>query len=545
MAEPAPRPLSWWGWGYADAALGAGERARLAQTLVGVLGVEPPEEREPARLEDLTLPAPRVSAPALLASICDASDAARVTHALGRSFIDVVHGFRGEIAHPPDLVARPGDEAGVAAVLDWCTAEGVAVIPRGGGTSVVGGVEPDVGAGYRGSVSLDLRSLDRLVTVDPVSRAALVEAGTLGPALEAGLRPLNLTLRHFPQSFEMSSVGGWVATRAGGHYATVLTHIDDLVESVRALTPAGVWESRRLPASGAGPSPDRMLAGSEGALGVITRVWLRLQDRPRWRASAGIRFATFEAALEAARGLAQSGLSPAGARVLDPGEALLSGTGDGSTALLVLGLESADHPVEEAARRALEICRDAGGEAPGGLRLRDTQGGERPSGDDAVAGWRGAFLRMPYARDAMVRLGMVSETFETAVTWDRAAALCDSIRLAIRAVPAMRGGVVTTRVTHLYADGCAPYFTVVAPSRHGSQVEQWREIKAAASEAILDGGGTITHHHAVGRDHRPWYDRQRPEPFAAALRAAKRAVDPAWVLNPGVLVDPEAKRGDP
>lgn len=536
--DAGTRRRSWWGWGYEDGAVDATGRAELARTLVTVLGLAPPDDREPAEIASLELAPPRVAPPAALAACCDRSAEARARHSLGRSFADVVHGFRGELANVPDLVASPAAEADVAALLEWAGDHGVAVIPRGGGTSVVGGVEPQVGDGYRGSVSLDLSHLDQVITVDPESRAARVEAGILGPALEARLRPHGLTLRHFPQSFEMSSAGGWVATRAGGHFATLLTHIDDLVESIRALTPRGVWESRRLPGSGAGPSPDRLLLGSEGTLGVITSVWLRLQARPRWRAAAAVEFGSTGEALTAARGLAQSGLHPANARVLDPAEALLGGTGDGTRALLVLGLESADHPVEEAAWRALEICADAGGRARQGLSLRDAAVGEgAPGGPDAVSSWRGAFLRMPYMRDALVRLGMVSETFETAITWDRLDALLAAVGEAVRTAPAFAGGVLTMRVTHLYPDGCAPYFTVIAPSRHGSQVAQWHEIKAAAAEAILAAGGTITHHHAVGRDHRPWYDRERPDPFALALRAAKQAVDPAWILNPGVLID--------
>ena len=245
--------------------------------------------RPPARLEDLSLPTPRVTPPPSLAGICSVDLADRAGHAYGKSFRDIVRAHRGQLDHPPDVVAFPRDERDVVDLLDWCTGAGVAAIPYGGGSSVVGGVEPAVGPGYRGAVTIDLGRLDRVLEIDRTSRAARIQAGVLGPALEDQLRPHGLTLRHFPQSFEVSSLGGWLATRSGGHYATVYTHIDDLVESMRVVTPAGTSESFRLPGSGAGPSPDRLWLGSEGTLGIITEAWMRLQDRPRFKASAGVR----------------------------------------------------------------------------------------------------------------------------------------------------------------------------------------------------------------------------------------------------------------
>lgn len=417
-------------------------------------------------------------------------------------------------------------------VLEWCSSERVAAIPFGGGTSVVGGVTPQVAGPYNGVVSIDLGALDKVLEVDEVSRAACIQAGALGPAVEAQLGEHGLTLRHFPQSFEFSSLGGWIATRAAGHFATLWTHIEDFVESARAITPTGAWESRRLPGSGAGVSPDRMLAGSEGALGVITQAWVRVQPRPSHRSSAGVRFASFLAGAECVRVISQSGLHPSNCRLLDAGEAALTMAGDGSHALLVLGFESTDHPVEEAMSRALALCAAHGGAVSDS---RDQSNG------DAVSAWRGAFLGAPYVRDTLVALGVLVETFETAITWERFPAFHERVTAATQeSVREACGseGKVFCRLTHVYPDGPAPYFTVLAPARRGEEVEQWGAIKRAASEAILAEGATITHHHAVGRDHRPWYDRQRPDPFAAALRGAKSAVDPAGIMNPGVLIDP-------
>jgi alkyldihydroxyacetonephosphate synthase len=405
---------------------------------------------------------------------------------------------------------------------------------------VVGGVEMPAGDAYRGSVSIDLAQLDRVLEIDRTSRAARIAAGVLGPALEDQLRPHGLTLRHFPQSFEFSSLGGWIATRSGGHFATLYTHIDDFVEALRVVTPTGVIETRRLPGSGAGPSPDRLFIGSEGVLGVITEAWMRLQDRPTRRASASVRFRGADAFLRGARAvraLAQSGLHPTNCRLLDPVEAATSGAGGGEDAVLIVGFESADHDLEAWIARALELCGDAGGELPpdAGRTRRDAGA----SHEGAAGAWRQAFLAAPYLRDLLARLSCVSETFETAVTWDRFEAFHAGVSAAARdAVGRVcGGGSVACRFTHVYPDGPAPYYSILAPGRRGGELEQWDEIKAAVMAAVVEHGGTVTHHHAVGRDHRPGYDRERPPLFAAALSAAKRALDPAGVLNPGVLVD--------
>jgi alkyldihydroxyacetonephosphate synthase len=514
-----------WGWGYADEEPSADD-VRAAMPLVErQLGFAPQEPEDAVALEQAALRDPRALPEPPAGVPWDVSDHARATHAWGKSYLDVVRAFRGRFDHAPDAVARPRDEADVAAVLEWATEDGVVVVPYGGGTSVVGGVTPAVDGP---AISLDLGALDRVLEVERVSRSARVQAGVLGPDLERQLGEHDLTLRHFPQSFELSTLGGWIATRAGGHFATGPTHIDDLVESVRAVTPSGVWESRRLPGSGAGPSPDRALLGSEGILAVITEAWVRVRPRPEHRASRGVRFPSFALGAEAVRALAQSGLQPANCRLIDPAEAALTSAGDGKRALLVLGFESSDAPVEAELARGLELCAECGGEwdEPAGART------------GAVGAWRDAFLRAPYLRDVLVALGVLSETFETAVTWDRFAELHTAVIDAARAALDDERATVTCRITHAYPDGPAPYFTVLAAARRGDEEAQWWTVKRAVSEAILATGGTITHHHAVGRDHRAWYDRQRPEPFAAALRAAKAAVDPAGVLNPGVLIDP-------
>ncbi len=537
MAEQRKR--SFWGWGYEDQQPNAEQLKNMAERMAKRFGLTPLTITPLPREDELNLRAPRIKPPDALAAIFSTSIHDRAGHSYGRSYRDVVRAFRRYYPNPFDAVALPRDEAELTRVLEWCDKERIAATPYGGGSSVVGGVEPPADGDWRGSVSIDLTRLDRVLEVDRASRAARVQGGVLGPSLEDQLRPHNYTLRHYPQSFEFSTLGGWIATRSGGHFATLYTHIDDFVESVRVLTPTGIVESRRLPGSGAGPSPDRMFIGSEGILGIITEAWMRLQDRPKFRAGASVAFPDFIAGANAVRAVAQAGLYPANCRLLDPGEAANAGANQGEAAVLVLAFESADHELEPWMKRALEICADLGGKIPEGAGRTRTDAEATHEG--AAGAWREAFIKAPYLRNSLAAMGIVNDTFETAITWDRFpnyhAQLMETGTDAIRRVCGQ--GTMTCRFTHAYPDGPAPYYTILAPGKRGSELEQWDEIKAAVSEVIVKLGGTITHHHSVGRDHRPWYDRQRPEGFARALKAAKRALDPHAILNPGVLIDPE------
>jgi len=516
------RARSWWGWGWADEALDDDACRKLAErALRPWMPVDGHVSPVPA---DPVLPSPRLVPPSTLDSIFARDSLTRAAHSYGKAYRDVVRALAGRLDHAPDLVGYPRNRADVVAVLDWAEASGAVVVPFGGGTSVVGGVECRTDQPV---VTLDLTRLNRVVEVDEVSLAGRVQAGVFGPALEAQLKPHGLTLRHYPQSFEFSTVGGWLATRSGGHYATGYTHIDDFVEALRVVTPAGMVETLRVPASGAGPSPDRLFLGSEGILGVIIEAWLRLTRRPEHRASMAVVFDSYPDAVAATREIAQSGLRPSNCRLLDALEAVLHAGATEARCRLLLGFESADHDVTADLDRAVEICRARHG-VPDGTAQTEA---------DTMGTWRDSFLRAPYLRDALVRLGLVVETFETACTWSRFEALHAAVLTAVSEVAPGGVAVVTCRFTHVYPDGPAPYFTVIAPGRRGGELAIWDEVKAAASEAILAEGGTITHHHAVGRDHRPWYDRQRPEPFALALRAAKAALDPKGILNPGVLID--------
>jgi alkyldihydroxyacetonephosphate synthase len=483
------------------------------------------------RVEDFQMRAPRITPPAALAEFCFTDNYERALHAKG----DRLQEIRGIFDNPPDVVAHPRTEEELERVLDWCSTTGYVAIPYGGGSSVVDGVTPP--EGYDGVVTIDMDQFDQVLEIDKTSRAARIQAGVYGPHLEDQLRPHGFTLRHFPQSFTMSTLGGWIATRSGGHYATNHTHIDEFVESARMLTPRGWWEKRRLPGEGAGPDPNRLVIGSEGILGIITEAWMRIQTRPTFRATAGVTFPTWEFGYEAVRRIVQAKLWPANLRILDPDLARDTAGMDGTRALVIISFESGEVPQDWLIRQAVQIARDAGGEIDDEDIL--IAGSGEPTGrQGAVGAWRDAFI--PRGGGVSTGIGMVTGTFETAITWDRWPAFDAAVREAtLRALKEIcGGGTVNCRFTHVYTDGPAPYYTFAGAYRPGITKKEQMALKTAASDAVMAAGGTITHHHAVGRQHRPWYDIERPEPFALALKAAKQALDPKGVLNPGVLIDP-------
>ena len=309
--------LKHYGWGREDEGMTAEEQAFVLGRYHAKFAHDAFETKAVPRLEDLALRAPRVAPPTSLAAFCKSERYDRVAHAYGKSYPDYVRAMLGDYDSAPDVVAYPRNEAEISAVMDWAGGVSASLTPFGGGSSVCGGVEPRVdGLRYKAAVTLDLRNLGKVVEVDQISRAALIEGGAYGPSLENQLKPYGVTLRHFPQSFEYSTLGGWIATRSGGNFASLYTHIDDFVESLRVVTPSGILETRRLPGSGAGPSPDRMFIGSEGTLGVISRAWMRLQPRPKFRAGASVRFNSFFGAARALRAIAQGGLYPSTAASL-------------------------------------------------------------------------------------------------------------------------------------------------------------------------------------------------------------------------------------
>lgn len=528
------RKRKFWGWGYEDFDIDQKGFQSYLQMLQMGLGIKAFEELAEPLLEDIELPPPRFELPEELKEIATSAAFDRASHTYGKSFRDIWRGLHGQFNHPPDFVAYPKTEADIQKVFAFASQENISVIPVGGGSSVVGGIEPSSSNKYAGVISLDMKHFDQILEIDKASRSVRVQAGIYGPALEAGLKEHGLSLRHYPQSFEFSTVGGWIATRSGGHFATLYTHIDEFVQSVRMISPSGIMQTRKLPGSGAGPSEERLISGSEGIFGVITEAWLRVQDIPTHKLTQSVSFGSFKQAVEACRQVAQSGLHPSNARMVSPLEALSNGLGNGKDTVLILGFESHDHEVDAWMNRALEICKTCGG------NWKEKQKAA-PQKDEAASSWKKSFLQAPYMRDELMKKGLVVETFETAVTWDQFEAFHAGIEKATQAAIKEHcgAGILTVRFTHLYPDGPAPYYTVIAKGEKGRQLEQWDNIKQAASDAIIEFGGTITHHHAVGKDHQAFYEQQHSQPFKGILKSVKKTLDPAGILNPGVLLNEE------
>jgi len=530
------QPRSFWTWGYQSDEPSPADRQRMAEALSKRFGrdVTPPPV---PRLEDIELRKPRLSVPSALADWVSTRHDERALHTHGGHPLELLTALRGDFPNPPDAVAHPRNETELEATLAWCDSNGYAVIPYGGATTVVWGVRVPEHA--RAAVTVDMDHFHQVLEIDETSRAARIQAGVLGPDLEDALRPRGLTLRHYPQSFPWSTVGGWVATRSGGHYATNHTHIDDFVESIRMLSPAGWWESRRLPGSGAGPSPDRLVMGSEGILGIISECWLRLQARPTFRASAGVAFADWAAGAEATRQIVQAKLWPANLRLLDPAEAAQSAGLDGTQSLLIIGFESARVPQGAFIHEALAIAREAGGQVDDDAVRIDDGAGRATGREGAVGAWRDSFIGVNAGLTN--GLGLLTDTFETAITWDQwpefDARVRDRVGRVLHDVLGP-GYHLSCRFTHVYPDGPAPYYTFAGPVDDGAEEDRWRTIKEEAMAAVVDAGGTVTHHHAVGRMHKPGWRQQRPDLFEAALTSVKKRLDPNGILNPEVVIGP-------
>lgn len=519
------------GWGFIEDALSAAERKALVPMAGALFGGGLPEAIAPPLASDIALAPSRLSIPDSLAPVLSDRHDDRVLHARGRSFPDLVALRQSTLHHAPDVVATPTDEQGLLDVLDWCERINAAVIPFGGGSSVVGGVNPEGTEAFSGVVTLSLQQLNRVQEIDARAASVHADAGIMGPALESAVKQHGLAVRHFPQSYFHSSLGGWVATRGAGHFSTQHAKIEDRVQALRVVLPDGrIAETQRLPAGSIGVDPNRLWCGSEGALGIISSVWLRCVREPDARAGCGVAFDDFPAALEAARAMLQAGIYPTQLRILDPYEHMISRLMAGRSAkgaLMVLAFESAGAPVRPMLEAAQAIAAEHGGRV-------------EPSNDgDATGDWKNTFFRQPYLRDAMLDHAGLVDTFETAVLWSQLPDAYHGIRQRVMDVlqEECGGGAVTCRVTHAYGDGCCLYFGFFAPGRRDALATQWQTIRDAAAEAVIHYGGTASHHHAMGRMHRGYARRELPEAFIGALHGARRSLDPAGRMNPGLLPD--------
>ncbi len=535
------RDSKWWGWG--DPAV----EPKLDAEALGVLRERIGElEAWPlaAELEDVTLPEAEPLPQALIDAVgADGvfdSTEDRIRHATGCGYADLARLRGGRLDAAPDAVVLPADAGAVRRVLDACAAAGIAVVPYGGGTSVVGGVEPLRGPHER-LISLDLGRL-REVEIDRRSLTARLGAGLRGPEAEAALNAEGFVLGHFPQSFEYATVGGFAATRSAGQASSGYGRFDALVSAIRLIAPAGNLRTLETPHTAAGPSLRELAVGSEGSFGVIPEVTVRIRPQPRQRRYEAWIATHFEAGAEIVRALAQGPGLPDVIRVSDEeeteGSLALSGPrGFAGTlfggylglrrkrggCLIVIGLEGDEESV--ARRRALAV-----------RALR--RGGAAYLGQGAGRSWEHGRYQGPYLRDTLMGMGAMVETLETSHTWSRLAELHAGVGDAIRDSLAAQGtpGLVFCHLSHAYADGASLYFTFISRARRGEEIEQWRAVKRAASEAIVACGATITHHHAVGRDHAPYMEAEVGETGIELLRAVKERLDPTGIMNPGKLI---------
>jgi alkyldihydroxyacetonephosphate synthase len=544
MAEPASglstAPTRWWGWGDPARRIDLGPRA-LAM-LRDELGEAEPSRR--VELEEVAMPEPAplpepIAAAAGPASVLTGHEH-RVRRATGSSYPDLFRLRTGALPQAPDAVVLPGTADEVMRVLEACARERVAVVPFGGGTSVVGGVDPVCGV-HAAVVALDLHRL-RTVSVDHRSLTARLGPGLRGPEAEAALGREGVTLGHFPQSFEYATIGGFAATRSAGQASSGYGRFDDLVTAIEMLTPAGPVRTLETPHTAAGPALRELVVGSEGTLGVITEVTVRVRPSPDSRRYEAWMAADFQGGAEAIRSLAQAGGLPDVVRLSDERETAvslaLSATGGARRALLgaylgarrrsggclvICGWEGARRDVRRRRAIAARALRRAGaarlGEAPG-------------------RAWAHGRYDGPYLREELLDLGYLVETLETAHTWTRLEELYGAVRGAISGAMEAGGtpGIVMCHLSHAYPDGASLYYTFICRAKPGEELEQWRQVKTAACEAIVGAGGTITHHHAVGRDHAPYMRAEVGDVGLEALRALKARLDPAGIMNPGKLL---------
>ncbi len=534
IARPSrPYPdLSWSGWG--DPALAMTLPESVLKLLADGLGVNAPGPPAGA-LADYALPPsglPDAAASRLSEVVgsehADAGAEARLRHLRGKSTPDLFRLRAHDTTGAPDLVVLPEAHEQVLELLAVCTEERIAIVPFGGGTSVVGGLEADA-HGYAGVVALDLRRMNALLELDETSRLAVFEPGLRGPEAEELLGARGFTIGHFPQSFEYATLGGAAAARSSGQSSAGYGRFDENVMALRVATPAGTLSLGRAPKSAAGPDLRQLVLGSEGAFGVITGLTVRVRRAPEQRIYEGWRLPSFSAGCDVVRRLVQDGPVPTVLRLSDEAETALNlarpgelGAGSAGGCLAIVGFEGT--PEDVAARQA------------GAHRLLESAGAE-PADPGAGNAWAHDRFRGPYLRDALLDAGAIIETLETATFWSGLPRVYEAVSSALREALSAQGTppVILCHVSHVYPAGASLYFTIGCAALE-DPLTQWHAAKTAASDAILSSGGSITHHHGVGRDHLPWYRQEIGELGVEILRAVKSTLDPAGILNPGILV---------
>ena len=551
-----PLAMKWWGWGDRAKRFQIEGHPDLAEFLKTRLETTLEQEFPPVSLESILLAPSRLDRAQVdgLERILGESGISRdklsrLEHAMGKSYRDVVRSRKGEVSCPPDAVLYPSGEEEIGKILEWASEHEVAVVPFGGGTSVVGGVEALGAEHHRAVISLDLCRLSRILHVDERSRTVRAQAGIRGPSLEEGLSGRGFTLGHFPQSFEYSTLGGWVATRSAGQQSTLYGKIEHMVQSLRMIHPGGTLETLSVPARAAGPDWNQIVTGSEGILGVITEVTLKLWPAPVRRRIGAFFFRDFREGAEASRKFLQNGLVPATLRVSDPEETQFGmilrprsedwkkqafehtgvwalekmGYRQGKRCLMILGFEGDPESTDSDWKHARRICSDHGGfylgRKPGMMWYRDR-------------------FEHPYLRDTLMDKGVLIDTVETSTTWENLVPLYEALQKILVESIRQTGvqGIVMAHLSHCYPSGSSLYFIFLAKQVQGEEMEQWWAIKKAASECILAHHGTISHHHGIGIDHARWAEKEHGPSAMKGLKGLKNSLDPKGIMNPGKIL---------
>jgi alkyldihydroxyacetonephosphate synthase len=545
--------MKWHGWGDPDITFPMQDKPNLWPWIVNKLGIEAAAPTTlPVELASIQLAPGRTSARMLdaLRGILRPEQITldlheRLLHSYGKSFPDLFRVRRGLVARAPDAVLFPDSHEQVQALVLLAHQHNFCLIPFGGGTNIVGGINPEQD-NPRPVLTLSLRNLNRLVALDAQSRTATIQAGALGPRLEADLGTLGHSLGHFPDSFEYSTLGGWLATRSAGMQSDEYGRIEDMVVSIKMATPSGTIVTKAVPASSVGPDLNRLMIGSEGTLGIITEATMRVHRAPATKDYRGFLFRTFADGVHAIEECLDRGFAPSMVRLQDSGETELAfnmkapavgvegwiqrrvkgwlkSRGYVEPCILVIGFEGDARPAETARRGALQIVKKHGG---------------FPLGKSVGETWSKDKFNIPYLRDYIMDYGCMADVAETSCLWSNVLPLyegtVEAVKARLREVDGT--GYIGCHISHTYSTGACLYFTFAARQPEGRELEHYYGYKRFITDTLIRLGGTLSHHHAVGVEHRPWIAQEVSPVGIQALQALKAALDPKHILNPGKLL---------
>ncbi|MBX9766834.1 MAG: FAD-binding oxidoreductase [Bdellovibrionales bacterium] len=548
--------MKWWGWGSENMSFPMENKPNLWPWIRNKLGIQSEKKVSPIELEKITLAAPVLNE-AFVADVrtflnsdqIKSDKMERLLHSYGKSFPDLFRVRRGEVKRAPDMILLPNTHQQVEKIVQSANKHNVCVIPFGGGTNIVGGVEPRE-TSNRMVVTLNLREMNKLISVDPYSMTATIQAGALGPKLEADLAKKGFNLGHYPDSFEYSTLGGWLATRSAGMQSDAYGKIEDMVVSLKMVTPAGTIVTRTTPASSAGPDLNRIVCGSEGTLGVITEATMRVHRSPKVKDYRGFLFPTFEDGVAAIHETLERGFTPSMIRLQDAGEtelafqmkapkkgiegliqkpikAYLKAKGYTAPCILIVGFEGGEDAIQSARSGALSILKKHKG---------------FPLGKGVGKTWSADKFNVPYLRDYVMDYSCTADVAETAATWANVMPLYNNTIEAVKAQFAKdRGhGYVGCHISHTYKTGACLYFTWAVTQVPGKELEQYYTYKMLVTDTFMKSGGTLSHHHAIGYEHLPWMEEEVSKTGLTVLRGLKSTLDPKRILNPGKLIPEEA-----